>query len=175
MGVVSGALAALGLSLAVFVPGCYDPELRDCTVQCAGAGDCAGDQVCGTDGYCSAPAIAGSCGGEVVIEGTPDARPPIDAAGATLRIVIAGKGRVTLEAPEFACESRGAMICLVTVPASASLVLAATANPNRRFEGWTTANCSSQGATCTVLASTGTTLVKARFTGADDLDDDRDD
>ncbi len=38
--------------------GCYQPELRDCTVRCTGATDCAGGQVCSKGGWCAMPGIA---------------------------------------------------------------------------------------------------------------------
>jgi hypothetical protein len=67
--------AALILGV-VLVGGCYNPALRNCTVQCAGAGDCGGDQVCGGDGWCASAEMAGQCGSSAEIS---DARAtPID-------------------------------------------------------------------------------------------------
>jgi hypothetical protein len=48
-------------ALIVALVGCYSPTLRDCTLQCESPHDCAGGQVCGSDGYCAAPAVAGHC------------------------------------------------------------------------------------------------------------------
>jgi len=57
-----GPLAA-GLVLAgALLAGCYQPSLRDCTVSCHAAGDCASGQICGSDGWCAAPDVAGTCG-----------------------------------------------------------------------------------------------------------------
>jgi hypothetical protein len=67
---------AIAAGLAVLA-GCYRPELRDCVVTCAGEGDCADGQVCGTDGFCAAPEIAGSCG--AWLDGAAGDGAPIDA------------------------------------------------------------------------------------------------
>ena len=40
---------------------CYDPAVRDCTVSCGTAGDCAGGQLCSRDGFCVARTFIGSC------------------------------------------------------------------------------------------------------------------
>lgn len=58
------AVLARQLSIIVAVvlgAGCYSPSLRDCTVTCAAASDCGGGQICGADGYCAAPSVAGRC------------------------------------------------------------------------------------------------------------------
>ncbi|MBA3502412.1 MAG: hypothetical protein H0T65_18755, partial [Deltaproteobacteria bacterium] len=66
------------LVLACLV-GCYSPSVRDCTVSCANPNDCAGDQVCTTDGWCAAPETA--CMGVApdssmaTSDGSIDARP----------------------------------------------------------------------------------------------------
>jgi hypothetical protein len=51
--------------------GCYDPELRDCTVTCATPADCAGGQLCSQDGFCVGRAFAGACTQHVL---PPDAK-----------------------------------------------------------------------------------------------------
>lgn len=38
----------------ILLCGCYQPELKDCTVQCAGANECTGGQVC-KQGWCTMP------------------------------------------------------------------------------------------------------------------------
>ena len=42
--------------MLVCLVGCYSPSVRDCTVSCANPGDCAGGQVCTSDGWCAAAA-----------------------------------------------------------------------------------------------------------------------
>jgi hypothetical protein len=37
--------------------GCYQPDLRDCTVHCAAPTDCTGGQVCRPDGWCAMPDV----------------------------------------------------------------------------------------------------------------------
>ncbi len=46
----------LGVVVA-YLAGCYEPELRDCTVHCTSASDCTGGQVCRKDGWCAMPEI----------------------------------------------------------------------------------------------------------------------
>jgi hypothetical protein len=54
--------------------GCYDPSYRNCTVACAQASECSPDQICGADGWCAAPDVAGRCEG--IRDAEPDALPP---------------------------------------------------------------------------------------------------
>jgi hypothetical protein len=61
--------------VSVVLVGCYQPAIRDCTVTCEGQGDCASGQVCGTDGFCASPELAGHCAALRV----PDARERADA------------------------------------------------------------------------------------------------
>lgn len=174
MGMVARcARAALLAGLMASTPACYDPELRDCSVTCAAASDCAGGQVCGSDGYCSAPSVAGSCarddvgggGGEFL-----DAGPMVDASGPVLRITISGGGKVEVSMPTFTCNSRDTGDCTVSVTAGATLRLTAKSSGDRRFDGWTTSNCASQDATCHLTATPTTTVVGARFIREDDDD-----
>jgi hypothetical protein len=65
-------LAALIVALAA----CYSPTLRDCTLQCASAHDCAGGQVCGNDGYCAAPDVAGHCVADAAASRDATRQPP---------------------------------------------------------------------------------------------------
>jgi len=63
--------------------GCYQPEVRDCTVQCSAPTDCTGGQECRNDGWCAMPG-AKKCpeGGAAPDSGnevTTDAAPPADA------------------------------------------------------------------------------------------------
>ncbi len=43
------------------VAGCYSPQFHDCTTQCSHSSDCVNGQVCGEDGWCAEPSIAGHC------------------------------------------------------------------------------------------------------------------
>jgi hypothetical protein len=61
------------LAYLVATAGCYNPELRDCTVQCSAATDCTGGQVCRADGWCAMP------GTEECAEGGSDNNVAIDA------------------------------------------------------------------------------------------------
>lgn len=53
----SGIVAGVAFAHLV-ATGCYDPELRDCTVRCTSPNDCTGGQVCRKDGWCAMPDVA---------------------------------------------------------------------------------------------------------------------
>lgn len=115
---------------------CYRPELRDCTVSCTAATDCAAGQVC-SQNWCTAPQLAGTCGSDgpvdpdgfvdpdgppgpdstVHTDGSPDAEPdappppPPDAstgpdASALLNLLVHGRGRVTVQPIGVQCDGR---------------------------------------------------------------------
>jgi hypothetical protein len=167
MGVLAG-LAAAGLVLA----GCYSPSLRDCTVSCGSAADCATGQVCGADGMCASPAVAGRCA--AVDAGAPDApasrdaglpdAPPDAARTVRLTVQIMGKGSVAI-AGVGGCSSqdpdRGN--CVYDVVAGAPLTAQAMPiAPTDAFALWSSITCAGQGARCQftpVLA----TVITARF------------
>jgi hypothetical protein len=74
--------AAIALGVVV-VAGCYGPAVRDCTITCATGDRCAPGQVCGSDGWCASPSVAGHCrttSPDAHVAPPPDARAPIDAA-----------------------------------------------------------------------------------------------
>jgi len=73
------AVLVLGV---VLVGGCYNPALRNCTVQCSGPGDCGNGQVCGSDGWCAAADVAGRCDPLAAAADAQSA--PIDADSACL-------------------------------------------------------------------------------------------
>lgn len=58
------------LVVAIAAGGCYSPSLRDCTVSCANPTDCAGDQVCTSNGWCAAPEA--SCEGVMAPDASTD-------------------------------------------------------------------------------------------------------
>lgn len=41
----------------VTITACYEPKLKDCTVQCSKPDDCTGGQVCRSDGWCAMPDV----------------------------------------------------------------------------------------------------------------------
>jgi hypothetical protein len=176
MGVLAGLAAAAGLALA----GCYSPSLRDCTVSCASAGDCATGQVCGADGMCASPAVAGRCGA-LVDAGSRDAPPPhadaapprdaaIDAAppdaARTVRLTVQvmGKGSVAVEGAG-TCSSlepdKGH--CMYDVAAGVPLTAQAMAtDPDDAFSMWSSIPCAGQGASC-LFTPAAATAITARF------------
>jgi len=171
MGVLAG-IAAAGLVLA----GCYSPSLRDCTVSCGSAGDCATGQVCGADGMCASPAVAGRCalvdagaldGPARHDAGPPDA-PPDAARTVRLTVQIMGKGSVTIPGTG-GCSSQDPDKgnCVYDVVAGVPLTAQAVPiTPTDAFAMWTSMTCVGQGALCQftpVLA----TVIAARFGHSD--------
>lgn len=53
----AGFFVGMVVAHLVAITGCYQPELRDCTVHCAAATDCTGGQVCRPDGWCAMPSV----------------------------------------------------------------------------------------------------------------------
>jgi hypothetical protein len=53
----AGILVGVVVAYLLAGVGCYQPELRDCTVQCSAATDCTGGQVCRADGWCAMPSV----------------------------------------------------------------------------------------------------------------------
>ncbi|MCE9572392.1 MAG: hypothetical protein K8W52_04485 [Deltaproteobacteria bacterium] len=163
---VAGAVAALATLGA-----CYDPTVRDCVVSCTGAGQCAGDQVCGADGWCAAPAVAGSCATadaaipmiDAAQDAPVDASPMVDAASATLRLVISGKGKIVSDQPGVQCTNNPGD-CSFSIAAGTAVVLTAVnTNPNYTFVDWATPNCQGQGTSCTLTVAAPVSLVTATF------------
>jgi hypothetical protein len=138
---VKSSLLAIALLL-----GCYDPETLDCTVTCAGAGECASDQVCGPDGFCASPEVAGQCVAPVALE-----------------IHIDGDGTVSL-AGVGECNSRTATAdtCTFMVTPNQRRQLAAIPNGDKDFRSWSSA-CAGETATCEVTPVTDVTRVGAKF------------
>jgi hypothetical protein len=160
------ALAAVLAALA----GCYSPLLRDCTVSCAAPTDCAGDQVCGEDGLCAAPEVAGHCAaippdaGTTLDDAFPDAAPPDGPATVKLRVQVSGKGSVVIDGLGI-CSSldpqRGD--CMYDVPAAvAQRARAVSLQPTEVFASWTSPTCSGQGPICVFTAAAATTIA-AKF------------
>lgn len=173
---------------ALVAPGCYEPQLRDCVVSCTGPADCAPGQVCGSDGMCAAPEVAGSCAGIVAAtdagstDARPDARadarvidapPPIDAVPQlALQVEITQSGRVMLEGTSLSCTSSSAP-CTFNVPIGATLVLRAIPGQGYAFDRWLSSACNGAGALCTI-APTSATSVHAKFMSSGGGGDDDD-
>jgi hypothetical protein len=157
--------------LIVALAGCYDPSLRDCTVTCHAAGECATGQVCGADGYCAAPSVAGTCTAPdahasidapiAIVDSGFDAAPP-DAPGAQLHITITGKGKVVDSTSTITCSAPPGD-CLFGAEPGAMITLTAIGMGSHPFNDWTTANCMGMGASCTVTIVAPVTTVGAGF------------
>ena len=160
-------------AIALVLAGCYDPAVRDCTVTCHGAGECASGQVCGTDGYCKSPS-AGTCNAAdapaseidapvATIDAPPaDASPP-DGMPAQLHITITGKGKVVDSTSTIMCNAPPGD-CLIAVDSGASITLTAVASgAGHPFADWTTANCMGMGPTCAVTIDASVVTVSAKF------------
>jgi hypothetical protein len=156
------AMAIAGV--LVGATGCYDPALRDCTVWCHGADQCASGQTCGADGWCvaagaphtckidapvSPPADAPATPGvdaPVTFDAAPHDDAPADASGAILHITITNPGPGSVE------ESKGAFTCSAaecTIPIKEGVALTLVAKPSGQFKQWT--GCPlANGSQCTI-------------------------
>jgi hypothetical protein len=157
------------LAAAALLAACYQPSLRDCTVSCVSPGDCAHGQVCGADGMCAAPDIAGHCAMVA-----PDAgRPPRDAAPrdaapdaptVRLTVLVSGRGSVVLDGGA-TCSSLDPQHgnCSYDVAPGIAITAQATAiQADQIFARWTSETCSTAPARCTFTPDVATTI-SARF------------
>jgi hypothetical protein len=177
-----------GVTLAALAS-CYSPDIRDCVVACTAPEDCAPGHVCGGDGLCASPEIAGACDEldqpdartpRIDARDSPDAREPPDAEAspdatptASLRIVITGKGKVKAEAPiDVECQSSGdaGAVCNYPVAAGTIVTVREKDGGGWQFDEWTMyvpcLGLSSE--TCTVTVGVGATSVGAIFVEDDD-------
>jgi len=159
-------------SLAI-VAGCYEPELRDCTVRCSAESDCAVGQVCGADHMCAAPDVAGHCenvaavvdagvvgdGAKPQPDARPDAPPPPDAPthGQLHLKIEGGRGRITVQGIGTCTDE-----CTYTVLLGTQLAAEAAAVEEWRFDKWTNGPCIGQSANC-VFSQTFLVDVTAKF------------
>lgn len=140
------------LSLALLAAGgCYAPDLRDCTVTCGAADDCAGDQVC-TGGFCAADGVTCTGGGA-----TTDA--PV--ATIMLRVDVEGTGTVVIDGVGECTDDQNS--CTWTVPAKIMQFEARQIESDKLFERWTTLNCPQSTQTSCTFTPTSSTTVGAKF------------
>ena len=138
--------------LVALLAACYEPEAVDCTVECGGPGECADGQVCGSDGYCAAPDVAGNCR---MLTDEP--------RQVSLVIAIAGHGKVTIEhVGNCDTESPSGGNCTFLVPAGSMQQLKAVEANDREFISWTS-TCSGSAANCTLTPVMALTQVGAQF------------
>lgn len=139
-------------ALCLVLVACYSPDEQDCTVECSGVHDCGEGQVCGADGFCASPAVAGQC------------MPSDDQAQMKmLSVVIEGHGKVSIEMVG-TCDSEGPQEgnCTFPVPTGVALQLNAVASKDREFISWTS-TCSGTLKTCTLMPVMALTQVGAKF------------
>ncbi len=163
-------------SLVAGTTACYSPDVRDCTVACNQAADCAPGQVCGGDGFCAAEDVAGRCASiaapnDAGIDGRkPDAR--VDAmtdAWPTVRVWVRVEGRGVVMLPTVgACDgNNGQTECPFDVKKDVPLTLHATPKNNWRFDAWSDACAGATTSTCTITPSAAAS-VGVRFEMIDD-------
>jgi hypothetical protein len=143
------------LVIAAAAAGCYDPELRDCSISCGSAGDCAAGQVCGTDGFCASPEVAGTCRSRSA--GAPDA------GLAELHLTVQGPGEISEISGAFTCTGD----CTYARAPGSTVTLVATGLEDHDLQRWT-ASCAAQGAQhadgiCIVTIEPPVTAVGAKF------------
>lgn len=146
------------LFLIAMLSGCYDPGAVNCTVSCAGSGECASGQVCGGDGFCAAPDIAGHCSNADGGAGGP---------AVSLKIMIMSKGKVSIEGigdcdSEESSGMGPAGQCTFMVPMGVARTLTAVENHDKKFQFWTLA-CLGTEPSCMVTPALASTTVGAKF------------
>jgi hypothetical protein len=154
-------VAVLSRAAAVAVAcaaGCYDPTLRDCTVQCSGVGDCASGQRCET-GWCVATASEATCGPGR--RGVDSGVASVDSGTGSddlvpLQVQVMGPGQVTLDAAATCVND-----CMYMVVGGVPHRLVATAAGSHSFQMWSGA-CAGSAETCIVTPPTAMPAV-ARF------------
>ena len=125
------------LLVLAILSGCYEPELRDCTVTCEGATDCADGQTCSA-GLCAANGVA--CVEHVIVH-----------------VTVEGNGAVELGGTD-SCDRD----CMISVVKGQVTAVATPANDQHPFDKWASTTCKDKPATCTFTASSPTTI-QAKF------------
>lgn len=169
-------MAVISLAAATTHAACYQPTLRDCAVSCSSPADCAGDQVCGESGWCAAQGVvcsleADAASADSANVDAADASGAIDAsidaqaidAGATVRIVISGRGSIVGDFPGVNCVSPPGDCSYGIAPSTVVMLTAVDGPGGHDFIDWTTPNCMGVGRTCTVTVTAPVTLVSASF------------
>lgn len=170
-----GLLRLASVLLMTSATGCYDPQLRDCTLTCSAPSDCAGDQVCGSDHFCAAPDIAGTCSSlpsdagsnnrDSGVDGTkmPDAAPDA-ATHAALTVSIEGEGRLSLLGIG-TCDKSGPQngLCVYTVQLQSLVTVTAQGYPDWHFDKWLTSVCASTPVTTCTFAFNAATPLGVKF------------
>lgn len=159
-------MALLKWTLALgLLGGCYSPQVRDCTVTCTGASECAAGQVCGDDHFCAAPEVAGTC--EAIDAGTTthDDAARADAAPdalvrITLHVHVMDDGKVVVPGVG-TCDSATGGDCMYLVLRGALLELTAV-QTDKPFDKWTGGPCDGEPATCSITP-TANVSVTAKF------------
>lgn len=159
-------------ALVALLSGCYSPRLRDCVVTCTTGDDCGPNQICGADGRCAAPDVAGSCSTtaelpDAGVQVAPDARmidAPLDSQPlASLVVQIAGKGTVTVTGIGSCNSNAASHACTFPVTANTTVELVATGLSGDDFDRWQSAACAGQDETCTTTVASPSTTVAAKF------------
>ena len=132
----------LAITIAALVAGCYDPSLRDCTVTCTGADQCAHDQVCGMDGFCVAASADRCTGAMLPVDAAIDAPPPTFA----LHVTVMGHGSVTVAGTAGGTCTAD---CTYKLPQNSSVTATEMEEGSHQFQMWTTPNCAGRQDTCT--------------------------
>ena len=178
MGLLIRALPTVAVVAACLsaLPACYSPELADCAVACTAAEDCAPGQRCGADGWCAGDAKADRCDGSQAPDGGA-----LPGSTLELRLTIAGRGQVELDAPmgtppgpgdKPTCVSAqaGGVTCSYLFPANTWLTLRVRESGGWEFSGWDAPGCGlGRPKSCLVLVRTAEapTFVTARFDDKD--------
>jgi hypothetical protein len=169
-------MAVLRTTLAMtmaMLAGCYSPDLRDCVVACTSSDDCGPDQICGADGRCAAPDVAGSCSataplpdagtdGAPSADAAPDA-PPDGPPLALLVVQIAGKGMVTVMGVGTCNYNAPSHQCTYPLLANTEVEIVATGTNGDEFDRWQSMVCAGEDATCTATVAPPSTTVNAKF------------
>jgi hypothetical protein len=179
MGLLRLVAPGTAVALVAMSSACYEPELRDCTIACQGASDCADGQVCGADHFCAGPDVAGHCstpatrdasvgatgsdggGGPLVDAAVPPDAPPDAPTRGILTIMISGHGRVVVQNVG-ACEYE-ASPCQLSVPLDQDAILTAWPSNDWRFDNWNAGPCNGSDAAACLFKPALAITVSAKF------------